>query len=259
MDYGQKIRFIGKRREVVEGGGEVVGRVLPQPRLGLEPLDPFLMLDHFKMEPGGPGFPEHPHRGFEILTLVRDGWGSHRDNLGNEATVHAGGMMHLNAGKGMWHGESGGAQAGHSMEGFQFWVNLARADKALPPSFHAYEDAQFPRLTQDGGRTSVKVLVGPGSPARLRTPITYLEVAVAPGGRFEWTFPAGQQGFFYVFHGIASVPADGSRVEEGQVAVLGDGEGLAVAQDGGSLPLEFVVASGSPHREPVAWNGPFVD
>ncbi|MGH7442175.1 MAG: pirin family protein, partial [bacterium] len=228
MSFDRKIQFVGDKRDVVEGAGEIVGRVLPQARLGLEALDPFLMLDHFKMEPGGPGFPEHPHRGFEILTLLRDGWGSHHDNLGNDATVKAGGMMRLTAGKGMWHGEGGGADPGQHMEGLQFWVNLKKSDKSVAPSFQHFEDADFPRQIQAQGKTTVKVLVGPGSPAHLLTPATYLEVRVRPGGRFEWDFPATHQGFVYVFAGTAVFPADQSQAEMGQVAVFGQGSGLAV-------------------------------
>lgn len=257
----RKILFIGNRRDVMEGAGETVGRVLPQARLGLEPLDPFLMLDHFSGEPGGPGFPHHPHRGFEILTLVRDGWGSHKDTLGNEAKVGAGSMMRLTAGKGLWHDEAMGAEPGHRAEGLQFWINLRRADKGVAPSFQQVPDADFPRRTQDGGRTTVKVLVGPGSPARLLTPVTYLDVHVEPGGRFEWDFPAEQeQGFAYVLSGTAAFPQD-SGVQEaqaGQVAVFGAGTRLGVEQRG-TQPLDFVVAAGRPHREPVLWNGPFVD
>lgn len=258
MAIDRKIQFVGQKRDVMEGAGEIVGRVLPQARLGLEPLDPFLLLDHFKMEPGGPGFPEHPHRGFEILTMLREGWGSHRDNLGNEATVHAGGMMRLTAGKGMWHGEAGGADAGHKMEGLQFWVNLKKSRKGMAPSFQHAEDKDFPREVQDQGRTSVKVLVGPGSPVKIVTPMLYLEVTVQPGGRFETPLEPGHQGFVYVFQGSARFPVDGARAEGGEVAVLGQGGGIAV-ENAGKGALIFMLAAGEPHREPVLWNGPFVD
>jgi quercetin 2,3-dioxygenase len=258
MPFDRKILAVGQKRDVMEGAGEIVGRVLPQSGLGLEPLDPFLLLDHAKMEPGGPGFPEHPHRGFEILTYVRDGWGSHQDNLGNKARVEAGGMMRLTAGKGLWHGEAGGAEAGHRMEGLQFWINLKKSQKGMAPSFQHAQDADFPREVQDQGRCSVKVLVGPGSPVTMQTPMVYLDVTVRPGGRFEWDLPAGYQGFVYLFSGSARFPADQAKAEKGQVAVLGAGSGLAV-ENGGQGDLSFVLAAGEPHREPVLWNGPFVD
>lgn len=258
MPYDRKIQAVGKKRDVMEGGGEIVGRVLPQAGVGLEPLDPFLMLDHFSIAPGGPGFPEHPHRGFEILTLVLEGWGRHRDNMGNDARVEAGGMMHLSAGKGMWHGESGGADEGRKMEGLQFWVNSKKADKGLKPAFQHAQDADFPRQNQDGARTVVKVLVGPGSPVKMLTPMEYLGVHVAAGGRFEWEFPEGYHGFVYVLRGQAAFPVDNARAEEGQVAVLGEGSGLTL-QNAGTGELAFVVAAGLPHKEQVLWNGPFVD
>jgi len=258
MTMDRKILAVGQKKDVMEGAGEIVGRVLPQGRLGLEPLDPFLMLDHFKMEAGGPGFPEHPHRGFEILTYIRQGWASHKDNLGNEARVEAGGLMRLTAGQGMWHGEAGGAEPGLVVEGFQFWVNLAKAQKGVAPSFQKVDDRDLPRQEQDGGRTRVKVLVGPHSPVRIMTPMVYLDVTVAPGGSFQWDLPQGHQGFVYVLEGQAHFSGDGSRAAAGQVAVLGQGAGLRLENDA-KAPLAFLLAAGQPHGEPVHWNGPFVD
>jgi redox-sensitive bicupin YhaK (pirin superfamily) len=258
MPYDRKILAVGQKRDVMEGAGEVVGRVLPQARLGLEPLDPFLMLDHFKMEPGGPGFPEHPHRGFEILTYVIDGWGRHKDNFGNDARVEAGGLMRLTAGKGMWHGEAGGAGEGHKMEGLQFWVNLKKSQKGVAPSFQYAQDKDLPRLIQGGGKTTIKVLVGPDSPVKIITPMVYLDVRVEGGGALEWNLEAQHQGFVYVLEGEALFPADGARAAEGQVAVLGGGSGLRV-ENAGNSALHFVLAAGEAHREPVIWNGPFVD
>lgn len=258
MNYDRKILAVGKKKEVMEGAGEIVGRVLPQGRLGLEPLDPFLMLDHFRMQAGGPGFPEHPHRGFEILTYIRTGWGSHKDNFGNEATVKAGGLMRLTAGKGMWHGEAGGAPAGQFIDGLQFWVNLKKAQKKIEPSFQHAEDAELPRQAQDSGKTTVKVLVGPGSPVSILTPMFYLDVTVKAGGTFKWDIPAEHQGFVYVLDGSATFPADHAQAAAGQVAVLGEGHGIEIKNDG-KEDLVFVIAAGEAHREPVIWNGPFVD
>jgi len=258
MPYDRKILAIGHKRDVLEGAGEIVGRVLPQARLGLEPLDPFLMLDHFKMEPGGAGFPEHPHRGFEILTLVRDGWCSHHDNLGNEAKVTAGGMMRITAGKGMWHGEAGGAEAGHKTEGLQFWINLKKSQKGMAPSFQYAQDGDFPRNVQDQGRTQVKVLVGPGSPVGIVTPMLYVDVTIEILGRYEVDLPVSYQGFAYVLGGTARFPSDGSVASQNQVAVLGPGGGLVV-ENGGPETLNFLLAAGEPCREQVLWNGPFVD
>jgi redox-sensitive bicupin YhaK (pirin superfamily) len=261
MSFDRKIQAVGQKKDVMEGAGVLVGRALPQSRLGLEPLDPFLMLDHFKMPAGGPGFPEHPHRGFEILTYIRTGFGSHKDNFGNEGTVKAGGLMRLTAGKGMWHGEGGGVEKpGEMIEGLQFWVNLPRSLKKVDPEFQLAQDQELPRQSQDGGKTSVKVLVGPGSPVKIRTPMVYLEVTVQPGGHFEWELPKEHQGFAYVLDGSGwfGAGAGESAAAEGQVAVFGEGGGLK-ARNEGKQPLVFVMAAGQPHREPVVWNGPFVD
>jgi redox-sensitive bicupin YhaK (pirin superfamily) len=256
--FDRKILAVGQKKDVMEGAGEIVGRVLPQGRLGLEPLDPFLLLDHFKMGADGPGFPEHPHRGFEILTYIRQGWASHKDNLGNQARVEAGGLMRLTAGSGLWHGEAGGAAKGQVVEGLQFWVNLEKAKKGIGPTFQQAHDRDLPRQEQDGGKVLVKVLVGPHSPVRIITPMAYLDVSVAPGGKFQWEIPAEHQGFVYVLEGQAHFPVDGARAAAGQVAVLGQGSGLQLENDTAE-PLAFLLAAGQPHREPVIWNGPFVD
>lgn len=257
MAYDRKILAVGKKRDVMEGAGVIVGRALPQSGLGLEPLDPFLMLDHFNGPADGPGFPEHPHRGFEILTYLRRGTASHKDNFGNEGTLHAGGLMRITAGKGMWHGEGIGGDQSGIVEGLQFWVNLPKSLKQVPPAFQQAADAELPRQTQDGGRTTVKVLVGPGSPVTILTPITYVEARVAPGGHFHWDAPAAHQGFAYVLEGSGRF-GDDALAAAGHVVVFGQGSGLAV-ENTGTEDLVFVMAEGQPHREPVVWNGPFVD
>lgn len=257
MAIDRKIQAVAAKRDVMEGAGVLVGRALPVARLGLEPLDPFLMLDHFKGPADGPGFPEHPHRGFEILTYLRAGSARHKDNFGNEAEVTGGGLMRLTAGKGMWHGEGIGGDKTGMVEGLQFWVNLPKAQKKIPPAFQLADDAELPRQTQDGGKVTVKVLVGPGSPVQILTPMVYLEVSVKPGGTFEWELPAEHQGFAFVLEGSGSF-GDDALAAEGQVAVLGEGGGLR-ARNESSEDLVFVMAAGLPHREPVIWNGPFVD
>jgi redox-sensitive bicupin YhaK (pirin superfamily) len=88
--------------------------------------------------------------------------------------------------------------------------------------------------------------------------MVYLDVTVAPGGRFQWELPRDRQGFVYVFKGSAHFPADDARAAAGQVAVLGEGGGLELRNDGQEA-LSFVLAAGEPIREPVIWNGPFVD
>jgi redox-sensitive bicupin YhaK (pirin superfamily) len=259
MAYDRKILAVGVKKDVMEGAGVLVGRALPQGRLGLEPLDPFLMLDHFKGSSDGPGFPEHPHRGFEILTYIRQGSAAHKDNFGNEGQVRAGGLMRITAGKGMWHGEGmGEGKEPEIIEGLQFWVNLPKAKKKIDPSFQMAEEKELPHQSQDGGKVDVKVLVGPGSPVKILTPIVYLEVHVQPGGSFHWDIPAEQQGFAYVLEGSGDFGSDGAMAAEGQVAVFGQGSGLSV-KNTGKEPLVFMMAAGSPHREPVIWNGPFVD
>jgi hypothetical protein len=166
--------------------------------------------------------------------------------------------MRLTAGKGLWHGEQGGTEKSAVMEGLQFWVNLKKSQKGVQPSFQYEQDAGLPRQEQDQGRVLVKVLVGPGSPIQIMTPMVYLEVRVRPGGTFALELPSSHQGFVYVLEGQARFPEDGALAAEGQVAVLGSGSGITV-ENPADTDLLFLLAAGEPHREPVLWNGPFVD
>jgi hypothetical protein len=258
MEQARGFSAVALRRDVLEGAGEIVGRILPQGRVGLEPLDPFLLLDHFRMRAGGPGFPEHPHRGFEILTLTLKGWGRHRDNFGNDAEIGEGGLMRLTSGRGMRHSESVGSSDGGDAEGLQFWVNLPKALKGLAPSFQKVEARDFPVESLAGSKGSATILVGPGSPVEVRTPMEYLKVVLEKGGKWRRGVPEGWNGFVYVLEGRARSEGDGKVLAAGEAGVLGKGDCVEIA-NAGEERLELLAAWGRPHGEPVLWNGPFVD
>jgi redox-sensitive bicupin YhaK (pirin superfamily) len=243
---------------VLEGAGVPIRRVLPSRAVPVGLVDPFLLLDHFKMEAfGGEGeaFPPHPHRGFEIVTYMIEGSSSHSDSEGNRGTVPAGGLQRITAGRGIWHGEGSGEGRAGPAEGLQLWINLARAQKGIPPGYQAVQPDEIPERTIGAAR--VRVLVGEGSPTRLQTPVLYYDVQLPPQGQATFDVPVGDQGFAYVLRGAGRFGRNRAAAGAGQLVVLGAGGAFAV--QAGDEGVRFVLAAGRPHREPVYFNGPFVD
>ncbi|MGH2351402.1 MAG: pirin family protein [Chloroflexota bacterium] len=251
------VQRVADTHMTLEGAGVPIRRALPSNVATYDLVDPFLLLDHFRADASTMegGFPPHPHRGFEIVTYLLAGSGSHSDSEGNSAVVHEGGLQRITAGRGIWHGEGpGGADAG-PMEGLQLWINLAQAEKRIPPGYQGVEAEQIPVRTV--GDAQVRVLVGEGSPTQLRTPAVYLDVQLPAGGHTDLPAPEGFQGFAYVLSGNGTFGGNLQPTGEGQVAVLGPGNHLPVVA--GDSGVRFVLAVGAPHRERVRWNGPYVD
>ncbi len=251
------VERVADSQVVMEGAGVPVRRVLPSRLVTYNLVDPFLLLDHFRVqaEMAEGGFPPHPHRGFEIITYMIAGGSSHSDSEGNQGIVHAGGLQRITAGRGIWHGEGLGAGESGSTEGLQLWINLGRRDKQVPPGYQGVEAGQFPLWSI--GEAQVKVLVGEGSPTELRTPARYFDVTLPAGGSADLPLPADYQGFAYLLSGDGLFGSNRQGATAGQVAVLGAGGPLPVVV--GAQGARFVLAAGAPHREPVRWNGPFID
>lgn len=229
-----------------EGAGAEVWRLFPLPGRRMN-LDPFMLFDHFLLEPGT-GFPTHPHRGFEAITWLLAGGIRHRDNLGNDSTVSSGGAQRFTAGRGIEHSEM---PAGRS-EGIQIWINLARADKALPPAYQAVEAEQLPLLPLGQGRR--RIIVGEGSPLRLHTPVHCEEVWLQDGARQELTPPPDWQGLVYVLSGEPLL--NGRPLHAHQAALFADPGPLSLTAQ---APARYLLLSGRPHGEPVRQYGPYVD
>jgi redox-sensitive bicupin YhaK (pirin superfamily) len=245
-----------------DGAGVRLIRVIGTPQL--PDLDPFLMLDEFGSEKPGDyiaGFPDHPHRGFETVTYMLDGRMRHRDNHGNEGVLVPGSVQWMTAGRGLVHSEMP-EQVEGLMRGFQLWINLPAREKMTAPRYQEYAPERIP-LVDAGDRVQVKVIAG--EVAGVRGPIeapatdpTYLDLHLQPHGRIVHGLPHDYHAFAYVFEGAAIIGADAEsvRVERGVLAVLGEGERIQIAADGG--PARVLLIAGRPLREPVAKYGPFV-
>ena len=257
----KRIRQILQSHPASDGAGVKIRRNLGQ---GRHDLDPFLMLDEIRSEQREEfvaGFPSHPHRGIETLTIMLEGGFEHRDHLGNRAAIRAGGVQWMSAGRGVIHSEMPLPGEGR-IHGFQLWINLPAADKLREPDYAQAESAELPELPLEHGRLRVIA----GRHAEMESPIgrTACETAVlalelSPGGRYRWSPPPGHRALVRPFSGALQLPNPSGAaavIASGQLAVL-DGEGavdITAGEDGAGMLL----LSGRPLGEPIVQYGPFV-
>jgi len=256
--HARTIQRIIPALAVSEGAGVAVRRSLGTP--ALRNLDPFLLLDHFGSDDPDEyiaGFPEHPHRGFITLTYLLDGHMEHRDNMGNRGDLKAGGAQWMKAASGVIHSEMPGQSEGR-MRGFQLWINLPASEKMSAPAYQEFAAEAIPEVVEDDMRAHILA----GEFARRRgviddpnTKITFLDIALAPGARFEYLLPPGHNAFLYVFEGDTLVD-DGTPLPLHTLAVLSPGGILGLKAGNGGA--RFILVAGKPLHEPIAQYGPFV-
>jgi quercetin 2,3-dioxygenase len=247
-----------------DGAGVKLRRVIGQPELA--ELDPFLMLDEFGTDSPDDyiaGFPDHPHRGFETVTYMLDGRMRHRDNRGHEGVLGPGSVQWMTAGRGIVHSEMPQQQQGR-MRGFQLWLNLPAREKMTEPKYQEFGPERIPVATPAAGVT-VKVIAGhvgdtQGPISQPATDPTYLDVGLEAGVEYLHELPSQHSAFLYVYEGAVRVGnrGSGTLVENGELAVLGEGTGLKLVGEGGGVTTRAIVVAGRPIREPVARYGPFV-
>ena len=242
-----------------DGAGVRMTRFIGTPDLPM--LDPFLMLDHFHSDRPDDylaGFPDHPHRGFETVTIMLAGRMRHHDNKGNAGLIGPGGVQWMTGGSGLIHSEMPEQEDG-LMSGFQLWLNLPAAAKATPPRYQDLPAEAIPVETRPDGAT-VRVIAGTTSqgtvgPARgaAATPLL-LDVALPAGGRFAEPVPAACNAFLAVYEGEVTVGETAAVAPA--LALLGTGGKISVAA--GEAGCRFLLAAAIPIAEPIARYGPFV-
>ncbi|CAN5791261.1 pirin family protein [soil metagenome] len=259
-----------------DGDGVKLTRVLTQPLQ--KRLDPFLMLDAFGSDAASDyigGFPSHPHRGFETVTIMLEGRMRHQDSVGNVGLLEPGSVQWMTAGRGIIHSEMPEQDEGR-MAGFQLWVNLAAKDKMTAPAYRDVPPAGVPIVTLPGGVT-VRVIAGEaqgvaGAVTRPTTEPLVLDITLPPGASFEAALPVGHNAFAYVYGdgavevGDAAADRGGdhepTRVESDRMAILAndataDGVRLTALATSPRASRVLLVA-GKPLNEPIAQYGPFV-
>jgi redox-sensitive bicupin YhaK (pirin superfamily) len=242
---------------------------LPLAQIPYSLVDPFILV-HEGVVPITPEMAgldtKHPHRGFDNLWYLVGGAASTGHSTGpggamERARLETGSLLKLRTGRGVWHAEGIGedelkeGKAGSEMRGVLFWVNLARKDKGVEPTAQLLQPQDVP-VRQDGDAI-VRTLVGVGSPVELGTPGLILDVELPAGGTFSSPVPAEFNGFVYMLEGEADFGANTRRASRSQIAVLGPGGGLTVAD--AEPGTRFLLMAGKPYGETPFYNGPYVD
>jgi len=247
-----------------------------------EALDPFLLFDDFRNERPEDylkGFPWHPHRGIETITYVLSGSVEHGDSLGNRGTLGAGDVQWMTAGSGIMHQEMPKGNAAGQMHGFQLWANLPASLKMTTPRYQDVKGTEIPEMTDDDG-TVVRVITGEfrgrrGPVDGIAADPQYLDISVPPGHKKTFPVDTYRRAFAYVFAGSgafadASAPAGvllekevmgqevNIRDNSGDRTLIRFGTGDEVTVQAGEEGVRFLLVSGAPIREPVAWHGPIV-
>jgi redox-sensitive bicupin YhaK (pirin superfamily) len=244
-------------------------------------FDPFLLFDDFRNERPADylaGFPWHPHRGIETITYVLAGTVAHGDSLGNTGALGAGDVQWMTAGSGILHQEMPQGDPQGRMHGFQLWANLPASLKMTTPRYQDVAAREIPTVTDDDG-TSVRVICGSfrgkrGPVEGVAAEPSYLDVSVPAGRRARLPIDTRRHAFAYVFEGSgafrdASEPfgvlteKDGPvttavRVQTGNRSLVLFGAGDEVTVRAGEQGVRFLLVSGQPIEEPVAWHGPIV-
>jgi quercetin 2,3-dioxygenase len=244
-------------------------------------FDPFLLLDELRSdtpEDYMAGFPWHPHRGIETISYVLAGTVDHEDSLGNRGTIRAGDIQWMTAGSGIIHQEMPKGDRAGRAHGFQLWANLPAALKMTPPRYQEVKSANIPEVTDDDG-THVRLICGTfwgkrGPVEGISGDPLYIDVSVAPGRRKTLPVEITRHAFAYVFGGNGTfcnasgplaVPTEGIKwldtappadVGSRSLVLFDNGEELAV--QAGEEGIRFLLCSGKPLQEPVAWYGPIV-
>ena len=247
---------------VVEGAGVHLRRSLGT--RSLDYLDPFLLLDHFEsVSPADyeAGFPYHPHRGIETVTIIRKGEVQHGDSLGHRGTIGAGDIQWMTSGSGILHEEMPQVRA-EGIAGLQLWLNVPAREKMHRPRYRDLPAASLVETpTAEGAR--VRVIAGEADGGRVVGPVEdlavaprFIDVTLPPGGAFREAMPRGHTVFAYVDQGEVSLGAEHRAVRAPALVVFGDGD--LVEASSGAGGGRFLLAAARPLGEPVARYGPFV-
>lgn len=273
------VKKISTAQPTLEGAGVHLHRAFGFGNTG--DFDPFLLFDDFRNDNPKDylaGFPWHPHRGIETITYVLAGDVTHADSLGNNGSLGAGDVQWMTAGSGILHQEMPRGDAHGRMHGFQLWANLPSSLKMTTPRYQDVASKDIPSITDDDG-TAVRIICGDfwgkkGPVDGIAADPRYLDVWVPPGKRKTLTVETSRHAFAYIFEGTgkfrnASEPqaawteTTGSNGEEHFVRasnrsmILFD-TGDEVTVQAGDTGIRFLLISGKPLQEPVAWGGPIV-
>ena len=273
------VKKLVKAQPFLEGAGVHLRRAFGFSEPG--EFDPFLLLDDFRNENPDDylaGFPWHPHRGIETITYVLAGSVEHGDSIGNRGVITSGDIQWMTAGRGIIHQEMPKGDTEGRMHGFQLWANLPSSLKMTPPRYQEIKSTDIPEVTDDDG-TFVRVVCGNfwgkrGPVDGIAADPVYIDVSVPPGKKKTLPVETTRHAFAYVFAGSGkfsnasgplAVPTETTGSLDKAPAVEADNRSLILFDRGdevtvqaGGEGIRFLLISGKPLREPVAWHGPIV-
>jgi quercetin 2,3-dioxygenase len=273
------VREIIRTTPTIEGAGVKLQRAFGFGKT--RDFDPFLLLDDFRNDNPGDylaGFPWHPHRGIETITYVLAGSVEHGDSLGNKGKMTAGDVQWMTAGSGILHQEMPKGDAEGRMHGFQLWANLPSSLKMTDPRYQDIPAGAIPEVTDDDG-TRVRVISGEfwgkrGPVEGVAADPSYLDISVPPGKQKRLTVETTRNAFAYVFAGSGTFrdgsdpqgvltesgadPKAPARYDASNHSLVLFDRGDEVVVRAGDDGIRFLLVSGKPIEEPVAWYGPIV-
>ncbi len=257
----RKIDRILKSKPTLEGAGVHLLRAFGYNEV--PELDPFLLLDDFHSHDPDDyiaGFPWHPHRGIETVTYMLEGFVEHGDSMGNKGVILAGDVQWMTAGSGIIHQEMPKGHNGN-MWGFQLWVNLPSTHKMMEPRYREVKKEQIPTVVIDND-IEVRVICGnfggtKGPVLNIVVDPEYLDISMAEGTEFEHSIKRGYKAFAYVIKESGFFNTDKEKsISNEHLVLFKDGDKVKITA--GERGLRFLLISGKPLDEPVAWAGPIV-
>jgi redox-sensitive bicupin YhaK (pirin superfamily) len=257
----RNIKHVVQAQPTIEGAGVRLRRAFGFRDTG--EYDPFLLLDDFRNDNPQDymaGFPWHPHRGIETITYVLAGSVEHRDSLGNQGTLEAGDVQWMTAGGGILHQEMPKGDEHGRMHGFQLWSNLPAALKMTQPRYQDVKGRDIPEVVDDD-ETRARIICGhfwgkTGPVEGVAADPRYLDIFVPGGKTKRLQVEEGRHAFAYVFEGSAAFSESSPRLANRSLVLFDRGDEVVVrAGDNG---VRFLLVSGKPLDEPVAWAGPIV-
>ncbi|MHA2502347.1 MAG: pirin family protein [Candidatus Kariarchaeaceae archaeon] len=264
----RSVQYIAESVPAMDGAGVRLRRAFGN--LAGVNLDPFLLLDCFGSEDPRDymnGFPWHPHRGMETVTYMVQGKVDHGDSLGNRGTIKPGEIQWMTAGSGIIHQEmpqmpDDPREVSQALKGFQLWVNLPSSHKMMQPRYQDIKSSAIKSTKLEDGKGSVKVLAGEfggvtGPVKDVVADPVYLDINLEHDEKFEYTVPSDHTVLGYVVDGSATFDAAKRHVvESDHLIVFTPGDSIEV--ETGKDTARFLLMSGAPINEPVAWHGPIV-
>ena len=275
----RKIKKVFKAQPVLEGAGVHLRRAMGYKEV--PQFDPFLLLDDFRSDHPHEyikGFPWHPHRGIETITYVLKGDVEHTDSMGNSGVITSGDVQWMTAGSGIIHQEMPQGDEHGAMHGFQLWANLPASHKMMQPRYQEVKQADIPELILDNG-TRIRLICGTilhatGPVHDIVVDPEYIDITVPPHAKFSHATKRGYTVFAYVIDGRGflceerkpfSYEVEGenyfdikreSFVSDRDLVLFDDGDEILAQTE--EQPMRFLLISGKPIGEPIAWYGPIV-